>query len=102
MITNRQLPHIVDLIEGLPEKYKSDVIALLDELENSFPAGLNTEYLGFSKYKVRVAGGEAEVIIEAGFLNNIRIVDIKTRTNIKGILRKIGRVIDKIDIAPKG
>ena len=102
MITNRELPHVVQLIDALPERYKGDVKSLLDELERGIWVSHNPEYVGFSKYKIRIAGGDVELIVEAGISLDVRIVDIKVRPNIRGILRKIGHAIDKIDIGPKG
>ena len=99
MITNRELPHVVELLERLPANYKSDVNALLDELEGRSVWRLNPEFLEFNKYKFRVSDGDVEIIIELGFAtDNIRIVDIRRRTTIKRILRKISRAID---ITPK-
>lgn len=98
MITNRNLPHIKDMIARVPQKYQSDVTALLDELESEQSPQPNWEYVKFNKYKIKVADGDIEIIFELNWSGEIRLVDIKERLNITGILKKIR---EGIDITPK-
>jgi hypothetical protein len=96
MITNRALPRIRNLLDEVPEKYKSDVEAALNELEKGgLPEHLNPELIKFNKFKIKVADGDVEIIFERDFATgDVRIVDIKTRINIRGIFEKIRRAID--------
>jgi hypothetical protein len=94
MITNR--PHIQDLIDAVPQKYKSEVATALDDLDaQGLSPQQNAEHIRFNKYKIEVAGGDVEIIFEYDLTSgNIRIIDIKTRANIKAILKKIRRAIE--------
>lgn len=97
MIANRDSPHIKELIAKVPEAYKSDVEAALNELEND-PYQLNPESVTFNKYKIKVADGDIEIIFEWNWGGRVRIVDIRERRDFWGILRKMR---DMVDITPK-
>jgi hypothetical protein len=98
MITNRNAPYVTDLIDGLPSQYKDDATTALDELDaKGLSSTLNPKNIKFNDYKIEVANGDIEIIFKHDLAGNIRIVDIKHRANLKGILRKIA---DAIDISP--
>jgi hypothetical protein len=96
MITNRDSPHIRDKIAGVPEEYQPEVQTVLDKLEKGFPE--DSEFIRFDKYKIKVADGNIEIIFEWDLdTGNVRIVDIRERSNWGRIYKKIR----KLDITPR-
>src|ERR1051325_9124754 len=96
MITNRN--NINDLIDAVPKEYQEAVKGALDELnQNGLSGQSNPEYIMFDKYKIKVAGGDVEIIFEHDYSSgNIRIVDIKTRANIRRLYDKIRKALQPI------
>lgn len=95
MITNRNSPHVTNLIDGLRAKDKADVGIALDKLANQglSPAS-NPTQINFNTYKIAVGGGNVEIILQLELSGDMRIVDIRNRATLKRILQKIAKAIE--------